>query len=174
MVESIGGHDEFAGKLVIVLSLCNVAGRILMGMLADRMNKVTLLSRASLAMAVGLLMSAVFASEDDYAQPCLVLTVVLVAAAYGGAWVVIVGILTDWFGNDDFGKNYGLIAMGPALSGMAFNTMSAWFYQHNIIDDGDAHTVCLGAACYRGTYILTGVAAIVSVIVLRYLEYRRR
>ena len=66
------------------------------------------------------------------------MTVACVATAYGGSWVLIVGILADLYGREHFGKDYGLIAMGPALSGMLFNSMSAIIYERHDAYVGNA------------------------------------
>jgi len=161
-----------AGELVILLSLSNCSGRLLIGFLADRpqFSKLFLLGAVSCFMAIALFSSAVATSTAE-AQVSLAFTVALVAASYGGTWVLIVGILSDWFGNKDFGKNYGLIAMGPALSGMFFNTISARLYEKHASEQSG---VCLGTVCYRGSFFLTSAAAVFGLLLLPYLAYRRR
>lgn len=173
MVQSIGGEDSFAGNLVFLLSICNCAGRIIMGALADRprLSKVALFRGVSVLMALALSVSA--AAGPERAHVSLVITVAVAAMAYGASWVLIVGILAEWFGNVDFGKDYGLIAMGPALSGMLFNSASAWIYQQHAameVDEGVDSVVCLGLACYRGAYILTAAAAVIGCLLLSFVS----
>jgi MFS family permease len=179
MVQSLGGTDRLAGRLVILLSLCNCLGRIGMGILADRApSKLGLFTLSSAVMAVGMLLSAL--ASDQYALLCLVGTVAVVACSYGGTWVLIVGLLADWFGQDHFGKNYGLMAMGPALSGMTFNAMSAW--QYSTVAEGEVHHgvvssssgLCLGTGCYHGTFVLTSCAAMVCMVLFYLLQLRRQ
>jgi len=171
MVQSIQGNDSFAAKLVVLLSLSNFSGRLLMGFLADlpRVSKMVMLASTALVMAAALFLSAM--AQPDSASVCLIITVALIAAAYGGTWVLVVGILSDFFGNHNFGKNYGLIAMGPALSGMLFNTFSAWTYEKYTPIDSE---VCLGKNCYYMSFLLTGSAAILSCMVSSLLECSRR
>ncbi|KAL7564162.1 hypothetical protein ACA910_021137 [Epithemia clementina (nom. ined.)] len=185
MVQSLGGHDVLAGRLVILLSISNCLGRIFAGFLADRPNakKLSLFGVASSAMAVSLLSSA-FASPA-YAIISLIFTVTMVALAYGGIWVLVVGLLSDWFGVQNFGKNYGLMAMGPALAGMLFNLASACMYERHVTTTPSSPTsiimttphksgdVCLGTACYRGSFLLTGFAAVLSILLLWYLSLQR-
>jgi len=171
MVQSMGGQDTDAGRLVILLSFANCFGRIFIGSLADRpqMSKLVLLGSASLVMAGALFLSAYI--PPQHAQLALLATVTLVASAYGGSWVLAVGILSDWFGTRDFGKNYGILAMGPALSGMIFNSASAWLYEQNTSHDS---VVCVGPSCYHGAFQLTGAAALVCAALLCVLGCRRR
>uniref|UniRef100_A0A7R9WAM0 Nodulin-like domain-containing protein n=1 Tax=Pseudictyota dubia TaxID=2749911 RepID=A0A7R9WAM0_9STRA len=179
MVQSIGGEDSFSGILVFLLSICNCVGRIIMGMLADqpRLSKVALFRGVSLLMAVALFVSA--AARTETALVSLIVTVAIAAMAYGASWVLIVGVLAEWFGNVDFGKDYGLMAMGPALSGMIFNAASAWIYQQHAytaapgVDEGGADLnagICLGLVCYRGAYLLTGTAAVVGCLLLSFVS----
>jgi hypothetical protein len=167
MVQSLGKNDTLAGKLVFLWSICNVFGCILMGSLTDhpRFQKLDLYRYASLLMALALLVSALGGTSGV----CLAFTVGVVAFAYGGSWVLIVGILADLYGKADFGKDYGLMAMGPAVSGMIFNSLSAMLYQYHTDDDSD---VCVGANCYRGSYLITAASAFVGFLILTRMPAR--
>ncbi len=164
MVQSIGGDDYLAGYLVVGLSICNVFGRILMGSLADhpKLDKLDLYRYSSLLMAVALTISAIGGTSFV----CLSITVALAAIAYGGSWVLIIGILADFYGKDDFGKDYGLIAMGPAISGMIFNSLSATLYESHATE---VTGVCIGAACYRDAFFMTAASASCGYLILLWL-----
>lgn len=170
MVQSLRQPDSLAGHVVILLSICNVAGRILMGSLADlpHFHKISLFQSAAILMAFGLLISAIspFQEGDSRESVCLIITVAFVAIAYGGSWVLIVGILTDLYDRQDFGKDYGLIAMGPAVSGLIFNSMSASIYENGAETNDDNNEICLGNDCYRGSYWITATAAFVGCLTL--------
>lgn len=160
-VQSIGGADALAGYLVVCLSICNVIGRIFMGSLADhpKLHKLDLYRYASLLMALAVLVSAL----GGRSTACLAFTVACAAISYGGSWVLIIGILTDFYGKQHFGKDYGLIAMGPALSGMVFNAMSAKMYEDHADNDTG---VCMGAICYRDSFLMTAASATVGYLML--------
>eukprot|EP00579_Thalassiosira_antarctica_P005835 CAMPEP_0201895706 /NCGR_PEP_ID=MMETSP0902-20130614/43180_1 /ASSEMBLY_ACC=CAM_ASM_000551 /TAXON_ID=420261 /ORGANISM="Thalassiosira antarctica, Strain CCMP982" /LENGTH=472 /DNA_ID=CAMNT_0048428103 /DNA_START=164 /DNA_END=1578 /DNA_ORIENTATION=- len=163
MVQSIGQADSLAGNLLFLLSICNVAGRIIMGSLADvpGVNKIGLFQGVAIIMFFGLLVSAVspFQEGDHRQLICLTITIASVATAYGGSWVLIVGILADLYGREDFGKDYGLIAMGPAVSGLLFNSVSALIYENHAEDHGNEDGACFGNDCYRSSYWMTAAAA---------------
>jgi len=161
MVESIGGDDSLSDYLVVGLSLCNVLGRILMGSLADHpnLNKLDLYRYSSLLMAFAL-MTSVFGGTSSI---CLAVTVALAAISYGGSWVLIIGVLAEFYGKRDFGKDYGLIAMGPALSGMAFNAFSAQIYESHANQDSG---VCIGSSCYRDAFLMTMISATTGYLIL--------
>ena len=185
MVQSIGEQDQLAGGLVVLLSCFNVGGRFFVGVLADSpidwfgicITKRTLMRYASMLMAIGLLTSATLASplddDDDaatstrrYRRLVLTSTVTMVALAYGACWVLIVGIISDRYGKRHFGKDYGLIALGPALSGYVFNSISAWVYERNA-NSGDG--VCIGNQCYQASFYLTAGAALVGYALLSFM-----
>ena len=210
IVESVGGTDLLAERLVVLLSLCNCFGRIGMGFLAGGGsggkdgerggtsttatkiaaggddNKLTLFVMASAVMAIGMLISGL--ATEQSATTCLIVTVPLVAMTYGGSWVLIVGLLADWFGQVNFGKNYGLTAMGPALSGMALNAISAWTYQRNIgveevvppttttssTTPSSSSEICLGTECYHSTFLLCACAATICMVAFPMLRWKRR
>lgn len=167
MVESVGGKDLLAGNLVILLSISNTAGRIIMGWLADRFNKLFLLAVLAVVMALGLVWSAYSTMAD--AQLHLIVTIVTVAMAYGGSWVLIVCILSEWWGSHDFGMNYGVIAMGSALAGMFVNAASAFVYEEHATKG-----ICVGTQCYHTVFLLAGVIATTTTGLLAFLAYRSK
>lgn len=141
-----------------------------MGALADlpRVHKISLFQGVASVMLFGLLVSAASPfQEGDYGQSvCLTVTVACVMTAYGGSWVLIVGILADLYGRDDFGKDYGLIAMGPAVSGLIFNSVSALVYEKHAAANGNDSGVCFGNDCYRGSFWMAATAALVGSLIL--------
>ena len=161
MVQSIGGDDSLSDYLVVGLSMGNVLGRIVMGTLADHpdLNKLDLYRYASGLMVLAVSISAVGGTSSV----CLVLTVALAAISYGGSWVLIIGVLADLYGKRNFGKDYGLIAMGPAISGMALNAVSARLYENNAQDDSG---VCMGSICYRDAFLTTTASATLGFLIL--------
>ena len=170
MVQSLGQPDSLAGNLLFLLSICNVAGRLLMGAMADlpHFHKIGLFQGVALLMLLGFLISALSPlQEGNYSQSIpLTITVASVAIAYGGSWVLIVGILADSFGRENFGKDYGLIAMGPALSGLVFNSVSASMYETHAEANGNEDGVCYGTNCYQGSYWMATGAALIGSLIL--------
>jgi len=170
MVQSNQGSDSFAAKLVALLSLLNCCGRFLVGFLADlpRVCKVVLLGCTALVMAVALFLSAM--AQPHSASVCLIITVAFIATAYGGAWVLVISTLSDFFGTYNIGKNVGLIAVGPGISGLLFNTFSAWIYEQHTPSDSN---ICVGKYCYYESFLLTGSAAVLSCIIFLLLKCSR-
>lgn len=166
MVQSLEQTDSLASVALFVLSGSNVFGRIVMGILSDQFCELQLLQISCIIMAVGLWISFVYSGALQ-----LLITVGFVSLAFGGAWVLIVPVVSNRFGKTNFGRNYGLIAMGPALSGMIFNTMSAWLYQSQIAQsDSDHSGVCIGPDCYRISYLVASFAAMLGYFLVRRLR----
>ena len=156
-------NARMTGQLVYVLSFGNVSGRLLSGMLADHPvfvhQKIVLFRSACGLMTVGFGLCVVLPASI----PVVTLLVILSAVAYGSAWVLIVGILTERYGRQHFGKDYGTIVMGPAVMGMVLNSISAAVYDsHASTDTG----ICFGVLCYRNSYLLTACGSCVAFLVL--------
>lgn len=176
IAQSLGLESEaFAGALIIILSISNVLGRIIMGGLGDYSSspvhrivtkRLGLLQLSSFLMTLALLFMAIgsiFEFKSIHHTYFLVIMVIMVAVAYGGSWVLIAATLPDLFGTKNYGKDYGLLAMGPALSGMLFNAVSArWYEQHTT-----SETVCTGSNCYQSAFLLTGGAAMLGCLLLK-------
>ena len=160
---SPGTNARITGQLVYVLSFGNVSGRILSGMLADHPvfvhQKIVLFRSACGLMTVGLGLCVVVPASI----PVVTLLVLVSAVAYGAAWVLIVGIITERYGRQHFGKDYGTIVMGPAVMGMVLNSISAAVYDaHASTETG----ICVGVLCYRDSYLLTACGSCVAFLVL--------
>eukprot|EP00568_Trieres_chinensis_P018906 CAMPEP_0183330538 /NCGR_PEP_ID=MMETSP0160_2-20130417/85354_1 /TAXON_ID=2839 ORGANISM="Odontella Sinensis, Strain Grunow 1884" /NCGR_SAMPLE_ID=MMETSP0160_2 /ASSEMBLY_ACC=CAM_ASM_000250 /LENGTH=130 /DNA_ID=CAMNT_0025498747 /DNA_START=443 /DNA_END=835 /DNA_ORIENTATION=+ len=115
---------------------------------------------AALVMAAALLLSATAGPNTSLIR--LVITIAFVAMAYGSNWVLIVQILSEKFGREHFGKDYGVIALGPALSSLIFNSASARIYEDHI-DTGDS-SICIGTTCYHTSFLFTAFAAVSGII----------
>ncbi|KAL3927855.1 MAG: hypothetical protein SGBAC_012902 [Bacillariaceae sp.] len=175
MVQSMGGSDSLAGSLVIVLSISNVGGRILMGMIGDyaassdesspSLPRIRLLQAVNQTMALAMILAFVGGQQ----RVCMIGVVVVVALAYGSAWVLIVALTPQLFGKDNFGKDYGLMALGPAISGMVFNQASAkWYEQHA------SNNTCIGRECYGTAYLASMTVALMGVIITGILHKLQR
>lgn len=167
MVESMGGGDTFATTLILVLSFSNVGGRILFGLLGDSLGASSANGRIKMLQGANLMVA--FAMFLGYISGQLAITlaylVILVALAYGGSWVLIVALASNLFGKTHFGKDYGLLALGPALSGLLFNRFSAmWYEQRASSSEGDDNT-CLGSKCYETSYLAAGLVAFAGYLV---------
>ena len=177
MVQSIGGTDNIASFLVVLLCLCNCFGRIGIGYVADKVCQINLFALSLGMIALGMTIGAL--ANGEYAIPCLAITIALVALAYGGIWVLIVTILADWFGHQNFGKNYGLAAIAPAFSGFIVNSISGWNYHRHadfvlsMNGTGLASEICIGVECYFGTFALAACTGISCLLVFPVLKHRR-
>lgn len=174
MAQSIGGSDALSGTLIIVLSFSNVAGRVFMGAIGDAVTtkssslvlpRIRLLQAVNLTMALAMLLAFVGGQQQFF----LVVFVVVVASAYGSAWVLIVALTPNLFSKKHFGKDYGLLALGPALSGMVFNKASAKWYEQHI----NEHNICVGRECYGKSYLAAGSMAALGIVITGML-YRKQ
>lgn len=139
--------------LVLTLSLCNGAGRILMG-LSDYLPipRAGCFTLALGVMCIAQLSSAFIATSI----PSLYFAVGLVGLGYGMLWCILPTLVSEMFEVDNFGQNFGTFQLGPAIASVLFNSMAGTLYElHTPLNDRD----CIGTDCYRFAFITASAAA---------------
>ncbi|MBT8041272.1 MAG: OFA family MFS transporter [Xanthomonadales bacterium] len=121
-VENAGITTETA---VAWLAIFNGLGRILWGMISDRIGRKTAIIIMSALQGVAMLMTYhvfIFTGQTTG----LVIAACLIGFNYGGIFALFPAITADWFGNKEVGRNYGWVfsaygvagIVGPLLAGI--------------------------------------------------------
>lgn len=99
---------------VSVVALANIAGRLIMGVLSDRLPRIRLItfdqSLSLVAMVILLVLPL---------TPMLFFTALaLIAFSFGGTLTIYPSIISDFFGIKNLAKNYGLLYLGFGLGSL--------------------------------------------------------
>jgi MFS transporter, OFA family, oxalate/formate antiporter len=98
---------------VAVFAFCNAAGRIIGGGLSDRIGRKRSMTTIISFMALTLIL--VLFSRTPF---LLIAAVSLVGLAYGGLYSIFPSAVVTFFGETNFGFNYGLIFTGLGAAGI--------------------------------------------------------
>ncbi len=122
-MESFGLSSATAGVVVLFLSVFNVAGRFLLGFLADKVDKRRMLAFTYLLIGLGAL---AFATIQRPWQ--VVLFLFLYPPGHGGTVPVRFALLADYFGRRSFGALVGLTMTLTAVFGIVGPVFTGWMF----------------------------------------------
>jgi MFS family permease len=150
------GKIEAGFILVAFLAVGNASGRILAGMLSDRIGRLWTMCIIFLFQAA--LMLVLRTGLADMAVFTVVST--LLGFNYGACLSVFPSAVKDNFGLKNFGVNYGLVFTAWGAGGFVFPLLAGILYE--------AERAATGAGSYNGVYMIAaaalGVAAILTFV----------
>ncbi len=128
-LESFGISTTTAGYAVFALAIGNITGRLLLGFLADTLNKRNVLAFTYVMFALSALAFAMVTEVWHIA-----IFVPLYALAHGGTVPVRFAILADYFGRRSYGALVGLTMtltaafgiVGPVFAGLVFDITDSY------------------------------------------------
>ncbi len=132
--------------LVILLAVFNAAGRILGGIVSDKIGRINLMRIIFGLQAVNMLL---FTFYSDIAL--LAVGISVAGLCYGGGFSVFPATVIDLFGMKNFGVNYGLIMTGWGLGGVIGPMTAAAVFDAN--------------KDYNMAYIIAGILLVVTFLI---------
>lgn len=131
-----------AATAVSVVAIANILGRLIMGMLSDKLPRIRLITfDQCLSLAAMVILVAIPLS------PVLFFTAIaLIAFSFGGTLTIYPSIISDFFGIKNLAKNYGLLYLGFGLGSLC----------------GYVFAYVFGS--YELTFIMMGVCLIVAIV----------
>jgi OFA family oxalate/formate antiporter-like MFS transporter len=151
-----GLTESMAVFAVSFTGIPNAAGRLIMAAVSDRIGRVA----ASLILCAVTLAGAVFMTF--IAGIPYIVTVAIIAFAYGGPSAINAAISTDFFGPKNSGTNYGVVMMGLGVSSVFFNLVS-----QRILHGDPVPTFIMGG-------VTAVLAAVCMLVISRYLAKIKR
>ncbi|MFU8827127.1 MAG: OFA family MFS transporter [Brevefilum sp.] len=113
---------------VSVLAIGNGTGRVLYGLLSDKIGRKAVLSIAFVFQAVLVLLLRTIVPGSFLANvPALMLMVALIGANYGANLAVFPVITKDFFGPANFAINYGIVYTAWGLGGFMISQLGSTF-----------------------------------------------
>lgn len=122
--------------LVAVLAIGNGAGRVVAGMLSDKIGrKGTLFSCFVLQAILIFLLSRATADNILGTVPIMALISALIGASYGSNLALFPSITKDFYGLKNFGMNYGLVFTAWGVGGFLLSKLAgAMYVKHQTFD----------------------------------------
>lgn len=127
--------------LIVTLSIFNSAGRLVSGLLSDKIGALKTLGIALGLQTVNMLLFSQFTSNSG-----LMVGVALAGIGYGTLLAVFPSIMADLYGLKNFGANYGVLytawGMGGFIGPILAATSVDWYGSYSL-----AYFICAGLVC---------------------------
>ena len=112
-----------AANAVAVIAVANLSGRLVLGVLSDKMPRIWVITIAQVAALAGMLM-LLFTSLD---ASSFFIAIACIAFSFGGAITVYPSLVSDFFGLNNLTKNYGVIYLGFGLGSIIGSVVASLF-----------------------------------------------
>lgn len=177
VIDNINAIAEAVGTtpsafFVTLVSLANGLGRILAGTGSDyfahRISKLKLMAIVALLMTIA---QGLFALGNAVLlYPCLLLT-----GFVFGCTVALMAInIAEIFGISHIATIFGAIETANILGSYVFVTgVVSLFYEENVVDDAGDWS-CLGATCFRYSFMINCISCIFITTGLFYMDYHTK
>ncbi|AMO58394.1 oxalate:formate antiporter [Endozoicomonas montiporae] len=134
-IASIQGNKTDVAYLVSLLAVANTLGRILMGMLSDKIGRTPTLLLAVAMQTANMLMFPYYTGEAGFIAGAIVAGV-----SYGALLSVFPSMTADYFGIKNYGSNFGVLYlawgasgfMGPVMAGIVVDATGGYGLAYSI------------------------------------------
>lgn len=142
--------------LVAVLALGNGGGRIIAGMLSDKIGRKAMMFICFVSQAFLILLLSRATGENALGTiPAMAIISALIGANYGANLSLFPSITKDFYGLKNFGMNYGLVFTAWGVGGFMLSKLAgAMYVKHQTF-----------AIAYYGASVLLILAAIMTILV---------
>ena len=194
-----GGYNGQQNMMVIVFSISNCLGRLLFGILSDKLlspkrgiTRITFLSICIVMMTVIQFLFAVMPLEGFYpliiflgvsftkfyncksnvnTNQFIQICLITFQICYGGTYALTPTFNSERFGAKYFGMNSTIQSMAASLGSYAFSTgLAGYLYQVNI--EKPRTLTCHGRPCYEATFYILSLLGCVALIISLILHKR--
>lgn len=112
-----------AANAVTVIAIANLSGRLILGVLSDKMARIRVISMAQVISLVG--MSILLFSSMN--ETLFFISVACIAFSFGGTITVYPSLVSDFFGLNNLTKNYGLLYLGFGIGSVMGSLIASLF-----------------------------------------------
>ncbi len=136
VAKKIGAAQEVGVVFVVALAIGNGAGRIVAGMLSDKLGRMRTLFIFLAIQAVIVILLSVAISSQGALSSAAALTVMaaIVGANYGSNLSLFPSITKDFYGANNFGVNYGLVFTAWGVGGFLLALLAGAVYDGKIVE----------------------------------------
>ncbi|MBP2198571.1 L-lactate MFS transporter [Pantoea cypripedii] len=112
-----------AANAVTVIAIANLSGRLVLGVLSDKMARIRVISLAQVVSLLG--MSILLFTHMN--ESTFFISLACVAFSFGGTITVFPSLVSDFFGLNNLTKNYGLIYLGFGIGSVLGSLVASVF-----------------------------------------------
>jgi len=112
-----------AANAVTVIAIANLSGRLVLGILSDKMARIRVISIAQIVSLIG--MSILLFT--NMSQVTFFASIACVAFSFGGTITVYPSLVSDFFGLNNLTKNYGLLYLGFGIGSVLGSLIASLF-----------------------------------------------
>jgi OFA family oxalate/formate antiporter-like MFS transporter len=112
-----------AANAVTVIAIANLSGRLVLGVLSDKMQRIRVISIAQVVSLAGMSMM-LFTHMNE---TMFFISVACVAFSFGGTITVYPSLVSDFFGLNNMTKNYGLLYLGFGIGSIFASLVASLF-----------------------------------------------
>jgi OFA family oxalate/formate antiporter-like MFS transporter len=114
---------QTAASAVTVIAIANLSGRLVLGILSDKMMRIRVISLAQIVSLIG--MSVLLFTRMN--EITFFLSLACVAFSFGGTITVFPSLVSDFFGLNNLTKNYGLLYLGFGIGSVLGSLVASLF-----------------------------------------------
>ncbi|WP_312242260.1 MFS transporter [Pantoea sp.] len=114
---------QTAANAVTVIAIANLSGRLVLGVLSDKMARIRVISLAQIVSLAG--MSILLFTHMN--EMTFFLSLACVAFSFGGTITVYPSLVSDFFGLNNLTKNYGVLYLGFGIGSVLGSLVASLF-----------------------------------------------
>ena len=115
--------SSMAANAVTIIAIANLSGRLILGVLSDKMPRIRVITLAQIISLAG--MSILLFSQMNETR--FFLSLACIAFSFGGTITVYPSLVSDFFGLNNLTKNYGLIYLGFGIGSVMGSLVASLF-----------------------------------------------
>jgi len=114
---------QTAANAVTIIAIANLSGRLILGVLSDKIARIRVITLAQVVSLVGMSI-LLFTSMN---QTTFFISIACVAFSFGGTITVYPSLVSDFFGLNNLTKNYGVLYLGFGIGSVMGSLIASLF-----------------------------------------------
>lgn len=114
---------QTAANAVTIIAIANLSGRLILGVLSDKIARIRVITLAQVVSLVGMSI-LLFTSMN---QTTFFISIACVAFSFGGTITVYPSLVSDFFGLNNLTKNYGVLYLGFGIGSVLGSLIASLF-----------------------------------------------
>jgi len=173
LISASQGTSQAVSNQVQLISICNTVARLLSGPLIDLLCPNPLYptrrhttSRFVFVACAGTLLVVCYSFTGFLANSNAHTWVLSggVGVAYGMMWTVLPTLVKSIWGDEHFGRTFGMMAYAAFFGTSLFTGLFAYNVEHHKTEPGNGNERCIGSKCWRTTFQVCSVILLVAVL----------